>query len=120
MSNRNGDNSGQQGGCGDGSQGRGHGNRGGHGNGGRFHGCDSGHGFVKETIKVLVGPATALTPKHWNDMAWEERSDVLEAHKCAYSANNANVNGTNNNRLTITGPPTDVNVADGADQNNNC
>ena len=42
---------------------------------------------------------------------------ILEACDHARSANNANVNGANDDDSTIAGPPTTVNVADGANGN---
>ena len=54
-------------------------------------------------------------------MSWEERQAILDAHNCARSANNAHVNGGQDNDLTIAGPPTMINVADRVDDsNNNC
>ena len=51
-------------------------------------------------------------------MSWDECSAILKAHNHACSANNTNVNGTNNNKSTVAGSPTTVNVANGADGNN--
>ena len=100
VSNGNGNNNGQQSGCGNGSRGCGHG-VGGCGS----VGCGNNSNFVnKET---------------WNNMSWDECQAIIEACKCARSANNTNVNGGQDNESTIAGPPTTINVANGVDGSNN-
>ena len=55
-------------------------------------------------------------------MSWDKRQAIIEARKCAQSANNTNVTGGQDNKSTIAGPPTTINVANGVDKNNgnNC
>ena len=91
---------GDSGGRGNGGRGRGRGN-GGRGNGGR----GNTNSYVDETT--------------WYSMTWEERQAIIEARKCARSANSANVNGNPDAESTIAGPPTTVNVDNGTHGNNN-
>ena len=54
-------------------------------------------------------------------MSWEECQPTLEARNHARSSNNANMNGGHDNKLTIAGHPTTVNVVNEVDGNNdNC
>ena len=50
-------------------------------------------------------------------MTWEEHSAILEAQNCACGAHNTTMQDTNDNNYTIAGPPSTVNVADGANGN---
>ena len=50
-------------------------------------------------------------------MSWGEHNAVPEAHKGGPSANSTNMNGANDNKSAMAGPPTTVNVADGVDRN---
>ena len=52
-------------------------------------------------------------------MSWEERQAVIEARNRARSANNVNVNGGQDNKSTIAGPPTTINMANGVDGSSN-
>ena len=52
-------------------------------------------------------------------MPWEERQAIIEARKCARSANSANVNSGQDAESTIAGPPTTINVDNGTNGNNN-
>ena len=118
MSNGNGNNNGQQGGRRNGHQGCGCGcgNGGGHSNGGhgRGHG-DGGRGSGGRGNRSK----NYIDPECWNSMLWEERQAIIEASKCARSANNVNTNGGQDNESTIASPPTTINVANGVDGSNN-
>ena len=114
--NSNGNNNGQQSSCRNGSQGHGRGNGGGRGHGNGGHGS-RGWGNNQE----CGWSSNCIEPKHWNGMSWEECQANPEAHNHAESANNASVNGTQDNKSTIAVPPTTVNVSDRVDGNhNNC
>ena len=121
MSNGNGNNNGQQGGCGNGYQGRGCGNGGGRGNRGCGHGRgNGGHGSSGRGANQERGWSNNyIDPEWWNIMSWEEPQAIIEARNHARSANNAHVNGGQDNDLTIAGPPITINMANGVDGNNN-